>query len=108
MSKDKLGEDVSAIRNYDRATEFDHPNDAIAYYNSGTSKTQSGDHAGAIEDYDRAIELAPDYASAYYNRAIGLAPDFVTAYNNRGVSKAKSRNPVSAIQDYDCAIFQPI
>ena len=118
----RQGKYEEALADYNEAIRID-PQDALAYYNRGTTKGALDRHQEAIHDFDQAIRLKPQEALAYDNRgtakgtlgqlqeaiddfdqAISLNPQHVTAYYNRGTAKGRLGRFQEAIDDFDQAI----
>lgn len=64
----KIGRYQEAEDAYNRAIEL-NPDDALAWFNRGTSKVMSGRFAQALADVTRSIEIDGAYAPAYLCRA---------------------------------------
>ena len=56
-----------AITEYTKAIEL-VPDDALAYYDRGSSYFELGQYQTGFADYTKAIELDPDYPGHYYIR----------------------------------------
>jgi tetratricopeptide (TPR) repeat protein/archaellum component FlaC len=106
---------------------FDKPvldaQDAMAYFNRGTTRYDLRDQPGAIADYTQVIEISPAQAMAYNNRglawadlgefekalqdfsqAISLDDHLFVAYCNRGVIRLDRRDYAGAIADLTEAV----
>ena len=68
LIKSKLGDNKSAIKDYDTAISLDGKNGS-AYVMRGISKSDLDDYNGAIADFNQAISLNAKDSSAYSMRA---------------------------------------
>ena len=64
-----LGQYEAAIDDYNRAIRL-KPDNAGAYMNRGTVKSELGQYEAAIDDYNQAIRIKPDFVKAYMNRGV--------------------------------------
>ncbi|HAV25271.1 MAG TPA: hypothetical protein DCX01_03745 [Bacteroidetes bacterium] len=69
MVKALLGDDKSAIEDYNKVIELE-PTDSKAFYNRGTSLVKLGEYKNAKLDFDKVLELNPKYYKALINRGI--------------------------------------
>jgi Flp pilus assembly protein TadD len=118
-------DDVAVIQSL--IDRFDAPNpddnNAIAYFNRGTTRYDLGDKPGAITDFTQALLTSPkddiiytnrglaryelgDRAGAImdFNNAIQLNPTNATAYFNRGCARADLGDKLGSIADFSNAI----
>lgn len=69
-----------------------NPNDAGAYYNRGTVRSQQGDRIGAISDFTQVIRINPNDPNLFYNVA--------GAYTKRGDQYRIIGDKEKALSDY--------
>ena len=69
IAKKNLGLNEEAIKDFDKAIEF-NPSNSDAYNNRGIAKKNLELYEEAIKDYDKAIELNPNNFMAYYNKGL--------------------------------------
>ncbi len=126
VAKERTGEVISAMFEYDRALVVSQGMDE-ALYNRANVKQSLGDFKGAIEDYDQLLKLDPLFAEAYFNRgllhvefgrdvlafkdfsvAIELDPSYSDSYVNRGNLHFKDKRYEAALEDFNQALeFEP-
>jgi len=101
----KLGNEESALEDYDRILQISDGNYLEANINRGLTKKMMKDYRGALVDLNESIKLSPDNASLYLNRAnlyfvfgyfadaisdftkaIDLKENYAEAYLNRGLT----------------------
>lgn len=118
VAMDKMQDYVSAIKDYDKALEF-NPNYDKVYFNRAFDKEKIKDYSGALVDYSKAVEVNPSYAKAYFSRGtlkintndlVGAVQDFdfalkydsglTEAYNNRGAAKYMNNQKEEACKDW--------
>ena len=111
-----------SIENYDKAVIL-NPENAVAWYYRGSTKSLLEYNELAIADFDKAIDLEPKFTIAWNSRgnakhllgrheeaiadfdeAISLNPKFAFAWNNRGNAKRLLGRHAEAIADYTKAI----
>lgn len=99
------------------------PDDAVAFFNRGTTRHDLRDQPGAISDYNRVLALQPHHAIALNNRgaaqlemglpdeaeidlteAISHHPHLFAAHCNRGWLRLDQRRYPAAVQDFTTAI----
>ncbi|HIK44187.1 MAG TPA: tetratricopeptide repeat protein [Leptolyngbyaceae cyanobacterium M65_K2018_010] len=101
--------------------------DAMAFFNRGTTRHDLRDQLGAISDYSQVITLQPNHAVAFnnrgvaqlelnrrdkaeqdFNQAIHYNPHLFAAYCNRGWLRLEQKAYPAAVQDFTKAIeLQP-
>lgn len=109
------------------AQRFENPvigaQDAVAFFNRGTTRYDLRDQPGAIADYSQVIAIEPTNGVAYNNRgvvrvdlgqiaaaeedfgaAIACAPDLFAAYCNRGWLRLEQQRYPEAAADFSVAI----
>jgi tetratricopeptide (TPR) repeat protein len=116
----------NAIKDYNKALEFDPKNDGI-YNNLGIAKMSKKDVEGAIENYNKALEINKNSTQALMNRSnakiikgdtrgaiqdlnsvIIIRPHYAGAYLNRGLARFEMNDYASALRDFDqCIKLEP-
>jgi tetratricopeptide (TPR) repeat protein len=122
------GEVKLAIAEYGEIIKS-QPQNASAYFDRASYRSQAEDYRGALEDFTKAIEIKPDYADAYRNRStiktiltdsqgaiedakkadelytqqIDRDPTDINLYTSRAISRVGFGNKEGALQDLDKA-----
>jgi tetratricopeptide (TPR) repeat protein len=122
------GEVKLAIAEYGEIIKS-QPQNASAYFDRASYRSQAEDYQGSLEDFTKAIEIKPDYADAYrvrstiktilkdpqgaiddakkadelYTKQIARDPTALNLYTSRAISRVAYGNKEGALQDLDKA-----
>ncbi|MBE0660857.1 MAG: tetratricopeptide repeat protein [Bacteroidales bacterium] len=111
-----------AVESYSKAITLD-PNNALYYFNRGSSLGQLGKLEEALVDFDKAVELGFNTAGIYNNRAntrymlgdfqgaiadfsrsMEIDPKSMAPYANRGIAYLYIRDTIRACADWQRAL----
>lgn len=116
------GDNESAVESYNKAIVLD-PENALYYFNRGSSLGQLGKLQEAVTDFDQAVELGLNTSGIFNNRAnarymlgdfqgaiadftrsMELDPESMAPYANRGIAYLYMRDTLRACADWQRAL----
>jgi len=116
------GDNESAVKSYNKAIALD-PENALYYFNRGSSLGQLGKLQEAVTDFDQAVELGLNTSGIFNNRAnarymlgdfqgaiadftrsMELDPESMAPYANRGIAYLYMRDTLRACADWQRAL----
>lgn len=117
-----LAENELAVESYSKAITLD-PENALYYFNRGSSLGQIGKLQEALIDFDKAVELGFNTSGIYNNRAntrymlgdyhgaiadfshsMEIDPKSIAPYANRGIAYLYTRDTIRACADWQRAL----